>query len=412
MAGAGSSGAMVMPLSWRGRRSATAFPPQRGRRRRRTPRATGRRSRRFGAGRRPAALAAGAACAAAGLAACGAGCGAPGRRPAAAAARLGGGGRRLRLGDVAQALAHLGGARLDGVVLAAGGILDAGGDHRHADDAFQLFLEGGAEDDVGVGIDLLADAGRRLVDLEQGQVLAAGDRDQQAAGALHRGFVEQRIGDGRLGRLDGAAVAGGFAGAHHRLAHLAHDRADVGEVEVDQAFLDHQVGDAGDARVEHLVGHGEGVGEGGLLVGDEEEVLIGDDDQRVDAGLQFLDAGVGDAHAPGALELERLGDDADGEDAGLARGPRDDRGRPGAGAAAHAGGDEDHVRARQVIGDLVDRLLRRGASDLRLRTGAEALGDGDAHLDEAFRLGRGQGLRVGIGDHELAPDQTRSGSCC
>ncbi len=100
------------------------------------------------------------------------------------------------------------------------------------------------------------------------QVLAAGDRDEQALGALHRGFVEERIGDRRLGRLDGAAVARGFAGAHHRLAHLAHHRADVGEVEIDQAFLDHQVGDAGDAGIEHLVGHREGVGEGGLLVGD------------------------------------------------------------------------------------------------------------------------------------------------
>jgi hypothetical protein len=43
-----------------------------------------------------------------------------------------------------------------------------------------------------------------------------------------------------------ALVAGGFAGPHHRLAHLAHDGADIGEVEIDEAFLDHQVGDAGD----------------------------------------------------------------------------------------------------------------------------------------------------------------------
>ena len=71
-----------------------------------------------------------------------------------------------------------------------------------------------------------------------------------------------------------ALLAGGLAGAHHRLAHLAHHGADVGEVEVDEAFLDHQVGDAGDAGVEHLVGHREGVGEGGLLVGDAEQVLV------------------------------------------------------------------------------------------------------------------------------------------
>ena len=112
-----------------------------------------------------------------------------------------------------------------------------------------------------------------------------------------------------------AVLAGGLAGAHHRLAHLAHHRADVGEVEVDQAGHDHQVGDAGDARVEHLVGHREGFGEGGLLVGDPEQVLVRDDDQRVDVLLQLVDAGFGDAHAALALELERLGHHADGQDA-------------------------------------------------------------------------------------------------
>ena len=58
----------------------------------------------------------------------------------------------------------------------------------------------------------------------------------------------------------------------------------------------------------------------------------------------------------------------------LSRGPRDDRRGAGAGAAAHAGGDEDHVRAGQMIADLVDHLLGGGAADLGLRAGAEAFG--------------------------------------
>ena len=117
-------------------------------------------------------------------------------------------------------------------------------------------------------------------------------------------------------------VALGLAGAHHRLAHLAHHRADVGEVEIDQAGHHHQVGDAAHARVQHLVGHLEGVGEGRLLVGDPEQVLVRDDDQRVDVLLQLLDARFGELHAVRALEVERLGDDADGQDALLARGAR------------------------------------------------------------------------------------------
>ena len=101
---------------------------------------------------------------------------------------------------------------------------------------------------------------------------------------------------------------------------------------------------------------------------------FGNDEQRVDALLQFGDAAFGDAHAALAFEMERLGDDADGEDADLLRRPGDDRRRAGAGAAAHAGGDEHHVRAGEVVADLVDHFFGGGAADIGLRAGAEALG--------------------------------------
>ncbi|VUD72646.1 hypothetical protein MET9862_03246 [Methylobacterium symbioticum] len=173
-------------------------------------------------------------------------------------------------GDFGDALLGLGNGRVVRRVRRDQGRLDAGGDHRDADDAVEALVEGGAQDDVGVLIDLFTDAGRGLVEFVEGQVRSAGDRDQQAARTLHRDIVEERIRYGRLGRAVGALLAGGLASSHHRLAHAAHDRAHVGEIEVDQALLHHQVGDAGDARVEHLIGHREGVGEGGLLVGDPE----------------------------------------------------------------------------------------------------------------------------------------------
>ena len=113
------------------------------------------------------------------------------------------------------------------------------------------------------------------------------------------------------------------------------------------------------------------------------------------------------AHAALAFELERLGDDADGQDAGFARRPRHDRRRARAGAAAHAGGDEGHVRAREMIVDLVERLLRGGAADLRLRAGAEPLRDRHAHLDEAVGLRHGERLGVGVGDDEVDALQPR-----
>ena len=113
----------------------------------------------------------------------------------------------------------------------------------------------------------------------------------------------------------------------------------------------------------------------------------------------------GEAHAPLALEVERLGDDADREDADFARGLGDHRRGAGAGAAAHAGGDEHHVRSGEVIADLVDRLHGGGAADIGLRSGAEALGRLHAHLDDALGLGGGQRLGIGVGDHEVDPLQ-------
>jgi hypothetical protein len=125
----------------------------------------------------------------------------------------------------------------------------------------------------------------------------------------------------------------------------------------------------------------------------------------VSTTLPLGEAGVGDAHAAQAFEMERLGHDADGEDAHLARDLGDDGGGAGAGAATHAGGDEHHMRAGEMVADLVDHLLGGGAADLGLRAGPETLGDLHAHLDDALGLGGGERLGVGIGDDELDADE-------
>ena len=122
-----------------------------------------------------------------------------------------------------------------------------------------------------------------------------------------------------------ALLARRFAGTHHRLAHLAHDGAYIGKIKIDQAFLDHQVGDAGNAWIQDLVGHGEGIGKGGFFVGDPEEVLIRDDQQGIDHLLQFDDAGFGKAHAPLTFEMKRLGDHADRQNTEFSRDLGNDR---------------------------------------------------------------------------------------
>jgi hypothetical protein len=58
-----------------------------------------------------------------------------------------------------------------------------------------------------------------------------------------------------------------------------------------------------------------------------------------------------------------LGDHGHGQDAHLLGHFRHDRGRAGAGAAAHAGGDEHHVGAFQHFGDALAILQRGLATD-------------------------------------------------
>ncbi len=73
-----------------------------------------------------------------------------------------------------------------------------------------------------------------------------------------------------------------LADAHQRRAGVAHDRAHVGEVEVDEPGHRDQVGDALDALAEDVVGHPERVDDRRVLLDDLEQPVVLDHDQRVD----------------------------------------------------------------------------------------------------------------------------------
>src|SRR3989442_10090470 len=86
-------------------------------------------------------------------------------------------------------------------------LAEAGGNDRHADLVLEAVVDDRAEDDVGVLVGRLLDDARRLLDLVQRQVGAAGEVDQDALGALDGGVVEQRTGDRLLGGVDRAMLA-------------------------------------------------------------------------------------------------------------------------------------------------------------------------------------------------------------
>ncbi len=92
-------------------------------------------------------------------------------------------------------------------------------------------------------------------------------------------------------------------------------------------------------------------------VGDRQQAVVRDDDEGVDLGAELVDAGLR-LHGPAAaLEGERPRDHADRQGAERARDPSHDRSATGAGAAALARGDEDHVGAAQDVLDLLGVVL-------------------------------------------------------
>ena len=103
---------------------------------------------------------------------------------------------------------------------------------------------------------------------------------------------------------DRALLAGRHADPEQRLAGVAHDRAHVREVEVDQAGQRDQVGDALHALAQHVVGDAERVHHRGALLEHRQQAVVGDHDQRVDVLGELGDALVG-LRARGACPRSR-----------------------------------------------------------------------------------------------------------
>ena len=89
--------------------------------------------------------------------------------------------------------------------------------------------------------------------------------------------------DRALRRLHRAVLALADAGAHHGLAHALHDRAHVGEVEVDLAGHGDDVADALHGLAQHVVGHAEGLGDRRVAGHGLQQAVVGDRDHGVDA---------------------------------------------------------------------------------------------------------------------------------
>jgi hypothetical protein len=226
------------------------------------------------------------------------------------------------------------------------------------------------------------------------------DVDEDAACAVDSSGFEQGRGDCPLGSFDGALGAAGGGGAHHGISHAGHDRLHVGEVTVDDPRNRDDVRDALHALAQDVVGDAEGFKEAGVF-GDGEELLIGDDDGSVDRFHQLRDAALGLLHAALAFEGKGLRDHSNRERAHFAGQRGDDGSGAGTGAAAEAGGNEDHVGTFKGFDDLVGVFERGFAADFRIGARAQAVGQLHAKLQLDRGVRHAQRLQVGIGDNEF-----------
>src|ERR671936_1374 len=136
-----------------------------------------------------------------------------------------------------------------------------------------------------------------------------------------------------------------------------------------------------------------------------QEAVVLDHDQGVDAVAQLIDAALGLVGPLPALEAERTGDDADRQRADLLAELGHDWRTAGAGAAALAGRDEDHVRALERFLQLVAALLCGGKADLGIGARSQAARDLRADLDLHVGVRDQERLRVGVDGDELDAGQ-------
>ena len=230
------------------------------------------------------------------------------------------------------------------------------GNHRDAHCILHVRIDHRAEDQVDIRVSGFLDDRRSLVDLEQGQVGTAGDVEQDAARAID-GDIQQLAGDGLLGSHAGAssplAVPTAISAAPPSdmiVRTSAKSRLIRPGTVISSEMPWTPWRSTSSARRKACL-------QVGALVHDLQQAVVGDDDQGIGLLFELGDAGFGRLDAARAFEGEGAGDHANGQRADFLGDLRHDRRAAGAGAAAHAGGDEDHVGAFEHLVQLFGRFF-------------------------------------------------------
>ena len=153
-------------------------------------------------------------------------------------------------------------------------------------------IDDSTEDEVDILVSGFTDDGSSFIDFIKGHVFAAGDVEQDAAGAGD-GNVEQVIVDGLFGSLAGTVFTFTDTDSHQSCSAFGHDGTYIREVQVDETRDSDQFGNTLNTLAQHIVGLTEGSFHGHLLVNDLQQAVIRDNDQCVSVLFEIVDSGHG-----------------------------------------------------------------------------------------------------------------------
>ena len=274
-------------------------------------------------------------------------------------------------------------------------------DDRDADLVAKVRIGNVADDDVRVVFfaHLFVDVFHSVVVFEQGVVFAVSHVHKHARSAFDVDIFEKRRGKSHIGSHNTAIFTLCVTRTHQSGAALQHDLADIGKVHMDKAMVEHDAANALDGVAENFVSHLEGFFHGRLLVRgleETEQLLVFDNDNRVDAFAECSNAGLRDRRTCVTFPAERPGHHGHREDTEFTGHAGNDRSRTRTGSTAHAGSDEHHVGIFHGFLELVDAFFGSLAAHFRIHASAQATSSLFTDLDGMISLALVKGHRVRI----------------
>ena len=244
---------------------------------------------------------------------------------------------------------------------------------RHGQTVFHRFVHRRAHDDLRV-FAMAADLLHHAVDLGHRQILSAHQAHQHGVGFGQRAaFVQQRMREQFFHDLARARRAGGLDEGKRAFGMaVAHERAQIVEMNLNQAGPREQPPDAAHALDQQAAGDAERVEHAGVFVNQLERLLARQADHAVGDGFQLLQTLLRLLLAAVAFALERQRHKRQHQRAGLLRRARQHGADAAARAAAQAGNDEDDIRAFARGLERGKLFLGDGAAAFGIAAGAQA----------------------------------------